>query len=155
MEAVRPATTGDLDRLSELLNEFDEATQGRRGGLIRRTTDRGRLPVSGDDAGEYLFRADRSAWAGTLDGWVAGMALCRVEDGPDGLGGVIDACFVEEEARELGLGRLLLESSLAWFAAQGCSGVDGIAHPGDRVAKQFFEGAGFTARLLVMHRSLE
>jgi GNAT superfamily N-acetyltransferase len=78
-----------------------------------------------------------------------------VEDGPDGLGGVLDACFVEEEARELGLGHLLLKSSLEWFASQGCSGVDGIAHPGDREAKQFFEGAGFTARLLVMHRSLE
>jgi GNAT superfamily N-acetyltransferase len=55
----------------------------------------------------------------------------------------------------VGLGRLLLDTALVWFRAEGCTGVDGSALPGDRDAKQFFESAGFKARLLVMHLSLE
>ena len=69
--------------------------------------------------------------------------------------GVLDLCFVESGAREVGLGHLLVEHALAWFREQGCTGVDGSAHPGDRAAKNFFESAGFKARLLVMHRPLD
>jgi GNAT superfamily N-acetyltransferase len=92
---------------------------------------------------------------GTLDDWVAGAALCRVVADGAARRGVLDLCFVEEGAREVGLGHLLLEATLDWFRAQGCTGVDGTAHPGDRTAKNFFESAGFKARLLVMHRPLD
>ena len=69
--------------------------------------------------------------------------------------GVLDVCFVEPGAREGGLGQLLLEHALDWFRARRCTGVDGTALPGDRAAKQFYESAGFKARLLVMHLPLE
>ncbi len=154
IEAVRPAVTGDLDRLGELLAAFDDGVRLRRGGDKRRVEDGGRPPGAPDDVGEYLFRADRTALVGTLDGWVAGMALCRRSGDPGSARGALDACYVEPGAREVGLGHLLLEACLAWFAEQGCTGVDGVVHPGDRGAKQFFERAGFTARLLVMHRPL-
>ena len=68
---------------------------------------------------------------------------------------MLDACFVEEGARAVGLGRLLLDACLSWLAAQGCDGVDGPALPGDRAAKNFYEGAGFKARLLTMYRPLD
>ena len=90
---------------------------------------------------------------GTLDGVVTGFGLCHVEDrGPAGCRGVLDACYVEVGARGLGLGRLLLDTSVSWLEEQGCRGVDGIALPGDRGAKNFYESAGFKARLLTMHR---
>jgi GNAT superfamily N-acetyltransferase len=52
------------------------------------------------------------------------------------------------------VGRLLLDRSLAWFEEHGCDGVDGTALPGDRGAKNFYESAGFRARMLTMHRDL-
>ena len=67
---------------------------------------------------------------------------------------MLDACYVEPGARGVGLGRLLLDAAVAWLEAQGCPGVDGVALPGDRAAKSFYESAGFKARLLTMHRAL-
>ena len=69
-------------------------------------------------------------------------------------GGVLDACYVEPEARGVGMGRLLMEAAVAWLEEPGCAGVDGTALPGDRQAKNFFESAGFKARMLTMHRAL-
>jgi GNAT superfamily N-acetyltransferase len=54
----------------------------------------------------------------------------------------------------VGLGRLLLESSVSWLEQSGCRDMDGVALPGDREAKNFYEAAGFKARLLTMHRPL-
>jgi GNAT superfamily N-acetyltransferase len=68
---------------------------------------------------------------------------------------MLDACYVEPGARGVGLGRLLLDTTASWLAARGCRGVDGVALPGDREAKNFYESAGFKARLLTMHRELD
>jgi GNAT superfamily N-acetyltransferase len=92
---------------------------------------------------------------GTLDGSVTGCAACHVAVLADGARlGVIDACYVEPEARGVGLGHLLVATAMAWLEAQGCTGVDGVALPGDRAAKGFFESSGFKARLLTMHHAL-
>jgi GNAT superfamily N-acetyltransferase len=69
-----------------------------------------------------------------------------------GLRGILDACFVETGARGVGVGRLLLDAVLSWVEARGAHGMDGTALPGDRAAKNFYESAGFKARLLTMHR---
>ena len=157
MEHVRTATEGDAERLAELTAAFHDATLERRGGAHTRPGDVGghpleaaRLVVAG-----YVGTPGRHALVGTLDGWTAGAALCRVDDTADDRRGVLDVCFVEPGARGVGLGQLLLERSLEWFRAEECTGVDGRAFPGDREAKQFFESAGFKARLLVMYLPLE
>ena len=56
--------------------------------------------------------------------------------------GIIDACYVEPEARGVGVGRALIDSLVAWFTASGCRGVDVTALPGDRETKNFLEGLG-------------
>jgi len=86
---------------------------------------------------------------------VEGPGRSVLADGGAGRRGVLDLCFVESGAREVGLGHLLLDEALGWFRDAGCTGVDGTAYPGDRGAKNFFESAGFKARLLVMHRPLD
>jgi GNAT superfamily N-acetyltransferase len=92
---------------------------------------------------------------GTLDGVVTGVAVSHHDDrGGHGRLGTLDACYVEPGARGQGLGRLLLDAALAWLTGQGCHGVDGVALPGDRAGKNFYEGAGFKARMLTMHRPL-
>jgi len=157
MELVRTATADDLDRLVELVAEFADAQADRRGVDKARADDGGgRAPAPTADAvAPYLTDATRTAFVGALDGWVAGAALCRaVAVGPERRG-VLDLCFVEDGAREVGLGHLLVERAIDWFRDRGCTGVDGTAYPGDRAAKNFFESAGFKARLLVMHRPLD
>ena len=50
--------------------------------------------------------------------------------------------------------RPLVGAIVEFCAERGCVGVDALALPGHRAAKNFFETHGFTARSLVMHRTL-
>jgi GNAT superfamily N-acetyltransferase len=156
VEQVRTAAVGDVDRLVELTAAFHVSNGARRGAdLTRASDDAGHPPDAGRPAvAAYVSDPGRTALVGLLDEWTAGVALCRVDDSGAGRRGLLDVCFVEPAAREVGLGQLLLERSIEWFRAEGCVGVDGTAFPGDRDAKQFFESAGFKARLLVMHLPL-
>jgi GNAT superfamily N-acetyltransferase len=163
VEAVREATPGDAGRLVELTGELLGAVTSQRGGsfLVEPGLGTGR-ETTGDDEGA-LDRHLR-AWiedpgtvvlVGTVDEAVVGFALGRVEDrGGHGRQGLLDACYVEPMARGVGVGRLLLDTVVAWLEGQECLGVDGTALPGDREAKNFFEAAGFKARMLTMHRPL-
>ncbi len=67
---------------------------------------------------------------------------------------LIECCYVERAARDVGVGTELMEAAVAWSAAQGCTDVDALALPGDRTTKQRLEAAGFTARLLTLSRRL-
>jgi GNAT superfamily N-acetyltransferase len=157
MELVRAATPEDLDRLVELVGEFAATRADRRGAELVRDDDEGGRPPAptAEDVARYLADPTRTGLVGSLDGWVAGAALCRTVTAGDDRRGVLDLCFVEAGAREVGLGHLLAERAVGWFRDQGCTGVDGTAHPGDRSAKNFFESVGFKARLLVMHLPLD
>lgn len=157
MEQVRPASPADLDRLTELVADYAVDRAGKRGADLVWPTDGGvALPDPlGQPLSVYLDEPDHTALVGTLDDWVAAVALCRVAGGGGESRGVLDLCFVEPGAREVGLGHLLIEHALAWFTDRGCTGVDGTAFPGDRAAKSFLESAGFKARLLVMHRTID
>jgi GNAT superfamily N-acetyltransferase len=98
----------------------------------------------------------RLTLVGTIDQVVMGMALGRIETLRDGDRlGRLDGCYVDPGARSVGLGHLLIDSMMSWFEAERCIGADGIVLPGDRDGKNFFESAGFKARLLVMHRAIE
>ena len=157
MEQVRTAETGDLGRLIELVADYHTERTGRRGAdLVRPGDGLGALPPATEASlAPYVSDGERAALLGTLDDWVAAVALCRIDRGGGGRRGVLDVCFVEPGAREVGLGHLLLEHALDWFTVSGCEGVDGTALPGDREAKNFFESAGFKARRLVMHKPLD
>jgi hypothetical protein len=50
---------------------------------------------------------------------------------------------------------MVMSELIAWCRAHGCTGVDVMALPGHRAAKNFFEEAGFTARKLVMHHRFD
>ena len=61
---------------------------------------------------------------------------------------------VLDEARAVGVGEAMLDLVVAESRANGCTGIDAQALPGERETKNFFETFGFTARRLVVHRSL-
>ncbi|MGH9079597.1 MAG: GNAT family N-acetyltransferase [Acidimicrobiales bacterium] len=160
MEAVRAAAAEDEPRLRALAGEMLAGLLDQRGGRLLLASDptaRGGTGLADRVAGWVgsAGSAGRLVLVGTLEGAVTGFACGHVDD-PEGGGrrGVLDACYVEPAARGVGIGRLLVDSVVSWFEDRGVEGVDGIALPGDRQAKNFFESAGFKARMLTMHRSL-
>ncbi len=152
MEGARSATEADLPRVVELCRKARaEFGAQERGGALYVAREARPEPVE-----ESLARAvaDPSCpvTVGTIDGTVVGYAAGHVESLRDGTTlGVVDDLFVEEGARAVGVGEAMLGSLLSWFRERGCQGVDSVALPGARAAKNFFEESGFSARLIVMH----
>lgn len=155
MESVRAASEEDRNRLVELAEELVAAVTGQRGGalLVEPVLDDPASTALGEELGALLGRPDVLVLVGALDDVVVAFAVSTFDEDRRGVRrGRFGACFVEEAARGVGVGRLLLERSVRWLREQGCVGVDGTALPGDRGAKSFYESAGFKARMLTMHR---
>ena len=155
MEGVRPATAGDLDRCTELVAAArQEAVPARGGALLQAHGADAAMPAVGEEPGTTVRRWAADArtllLAGLFDEAVVGVAAGTAH----GVIGVIDCCYVEPAARRVGIGSALVEELVSWFAGRQCTGIDARALPGDRSTKQLLEGAGFSARLLVLHRRL-
>jgi GNAT superfamily N-acetyltransferase len=153
-EAVRVATRADLPRLVELARAVIAELSPMRGGDVWAARDARREPLEAALAFE-LDDPARHVVVGTIDDVVVGYGTAGVVDLPDGTRlGVVEDIFVEPDARAIGVGELMMGELVDWCRAQGCFGIDVIALPGHRAAKNFFEEAGFTARKIVMHHRL-
>lgn len=154
MEAARFAVADDLPAIVALAAELRAELTPMRGGAVWSQRE-ARL---GPDAAAFealLERDDACVVVGTIDDVVVGLGVCIVEQLHDGEDlGVIDELYVTPDARGVGVGEQVLAAVVAWCTERGCVGVDALALPGHRAAKNFFEGAGLTARAIVMHRSL-
>jgi GNAT superfamily N-acetyltransferase len=147
MEAARRAEPGDAERLAELASAAAAGVLSQRGGALYLDS---LTPVDVAD----LDRADVLVVAGTIDDVVVGYAAVRLRTAGAGVVGLLDALFVEEAAREVGVGEAMMDLVIGWCGANGCIGVDAVALPGDRATKNFFERFGLTARAIVVHRRL-
>jgi len=150
VDAVRRAGPGDLPRCAELLAEAaDEANSSRGGELAEGLSERRSTVEEWAETGILLV--------GEYEGTTVGLGAGTVADPVLGDGlrlGRIECCYVEADAREVGVGEALVDELLAWFTSQGCTDVDALALPGDRRTKQLYERSGFKARLLTLHRPL-
>jgi ribosomal protein S18 acetylase RimI-like enzyme len=154
IEAVRPASASDLERLSELSAIAVAEQAGARGGAIWSARE-ARPDPAGPSFAAVLGTPDHAVLCGTLDDVLVGYAVVGVEELRSGERlGVLDDIYVEPEAREVGLGEMLVEQAVAWCRERQCVGVDSLVRPGNRSSKNFFEMLGFTARAIVVHRSL-
>jgi GNAT superfamily N-acetyltransferase len=154
IEAARPATEADVPRLAELAGEAVAEQVGERGGAIWSQREARRRPAEAT-LREDLGDGSRLVLAGTIDDVVVGYAVVGTEPLQDGtLLGVLTDIYVEPEARAVGVGEVLIDEVLRWCTDRGCVGVDGLALPGNRATKNFFETFGFTARAIVVHRRL-
>lgn len=157
MEGVRQALPDDLARCAHLLREAAREALRLRGGAALLAGCDVPLDDLGALQGRLAARAgapDGIVCAGTLDDAVVGVGGGRaVLRGTERVG-VVDWCYVEPDARGVGVGEALLARLIDWFTSVGCVGVDAPALPGDRSTKQLYESAGLSARLLVLHRQL-
>lgn len=153
-EASRPATSDDLPRLAELAEMAIDELAPTRGGAVWAAREARARPVL-QSLVAHLEDPERLLLVGTFEQVVVGYGAAHTEDLRTGERlGVIDDLFVEEPARQVGVGEALMEDLLAWFRDRGCHGADALALPGNRETKNFFESFGFTARALVVHRRL-
>lgn len=93
---------------------------------------------------------------GTIDDVTVGFALATIDEMlPQARGeriGVIRLIYVEDPARAVGVAEAMLAAILEWFDGHGLKRFDAIVSPGHRLAKNFFESAGFKARRITMYR---
>lgn len=151
MELARPATDADRASCVQLLGEALAHAASMRGGpaLVGTATAEDLLDRwSGGDAPAGLF-------VGEYAGAVVGVLAVTTRGADGGQRGRIECCYVDREARGVGVGSALMEAAVEWCTTAGCGEVDALALPGDRATKQRLEASGFTARLLTLSRRLD
>ena len=93
---------------------------------------------------------------GEIDDVALGFCVARVESmHPQAEGrqiGSIRLIFVDQPAREVGVGEAMLEAVLTELRSCGVATFDAHVLPGHRLVKNFFEAGGFKARSIVMSR---
>ena len=153
MERARPAEPADLALAAQLLATALEGARTMRGGaalLGARTPD--------DLVARWTSRGPEAAlYVGEFHHAVVGLAAATTftRTGATDRSGRIECCFVESDARGVGVGSALMEAMVGWCGARGCRDIDALALPGDRSSKQRLEAAGFVARLLTLNRRLD
>jgi ribosomal protein S18 acetylase RimI-like enzyme len=155
VEASRPASADDIPRVVELAREMRAELAAMRGGAL--WLERDAVPEPLDEAyGALVGRDDAALVVGTIDDVVVGFGALVVETLRSGARlGVITDLFVEEAAREVGVGETVVDALVEYCRMRRCIGIDATALPGHRAAKNFFEGHGFTARALTMHHRID
>jgi ribosomal protein S18 acetylase RimI-like enzyme len=150
---VRDATRDDITDLAALYERLEDEMTALRPAW--RLVDA--LPAPADDA--IAARIDDPAWASyvaDLDGVPVGFLFSRDEEllpQADGQRmGSIRLIYTDVDAREVGVGEALIGRFLEDARARGVTLFDAHVSPGHRLAKNFFEANGFTARSIVMHR---
>lgn len=99
-----------------------------------------------EDVEVILSGADAAALIAELDGEPVGYITGHVEEDARRVlprKGVVQDWFVEERARGLGAGKLLLETLEESFAESGCVVIESTTFPFNRQAREAHERAGF------------
>jgi len=109
------------------------------------------------DASFHLLLGDPEALVvmGEVDGYPFGFTVARIEEIlPQAAGeriGSIRLIYVEPEAREIALGEKMRDYAMELLRRRGITRFDAHVLPGHRLAKNFFEAGGFSARAIIMH----
>ena len=127
------------------------------GGAVVPTFDIADVATSGAAFGATLGYRVGPQWVvmGEIDGYPFGFAVALIEGIlPQAAGekiGSIRLIYVEPEAREISLGEEMRDYLIEELRRRGISRFDAHVLPGHRLAKNFFEAGGFSARAIIMH----
>lgn len=149
---ARPATSEDLDVLESLYRGLEKEM----------TALHGMWPLAdglAEPVRESLEKAMSAAGSlvviGEIEGYPFGFLVARIEELLPRAGGEkvgsIRLVFVDPEAREVGVGEIMRDLALDLFREKGLTRFDAHVLPGHRLAKNFFEAGGFSARSIIMH----
>jgi len=148
IEAVRRATDADRDALAGLEADARLTMAHERGGPERLAE------VAEAGATGWAARIADPDWfvlIATIDDIPLGYVSAELRD--DSV--VVEAIWVEPDARELGLGEALLTSVLEAARSRGARTAEAVALPGDRSTKNLFERFGMKARALIVGKRLD
>ena len=105
----------------------------------------------------HLDEDDSLIVIGSIDDVPLGFMWMRSEpllpQADDARVGSVRLVFVEVEARGVGVGEAMIAMVMDDFRARGITMFDSHVSPGHRLAKNFFESHGYSARRIVMHHS--
>ncbi len=151
--STRHATADDRDVLVGLYREMEAEQVALK--PVWRLADA--LPEPAEVAIKEAIGDDATlVVVGSIDGVPFGFAIAGSErllpqaDGEEI--GVVRYLFTDHEAREVGVAEAMAQLVLTELRARGHRRFDVRVLPGHRLAKNFFEANGFSARLIVMHR---
>jgi N-acetylglutamate synthase-like GNAT family acetyltransferase len=152
MITARLATTDDIPVLVELYRELEKEMLD----LHAMWPLADGLPEPVEEAFESELADDDSlVILGSVSGYPFGFLLARVESilpqAEGELIGSIRIVFVELEARQVSVGEVMRDLAMQKLRERGISKFDAHVLPGHRLAKNFFEAGGFSARSIVMH----
>lgn len=154
--AARPAGPEDLGELVRLYRLLEAEMEELRG--LWKEADGLPEPIEGALAAA-VQDPDVLVYVGTADGVPFGFILGHGRDLlPQATGeriATIKLVFTEEPARGVGVGEVMRDTVMAEFRSQGYRLFDAHVLPGHRLAKNFFEAGGFSARFIIMHHGDE
>ncbi|NND03881.1 MAG: GNAT family N-acetyltransferase [Acidimicrobiia bacterium] len=151
---ARPASEADLPELIRLYYLL-EAEQAELKSLWP-VADGLAEPIAASFK-EILDDPDSAIIVGLIDDVPLGFIWMRLEEllpQADGAQvGSVRLVFVQIEARGVGVGEAMIMTIMDDFRSRGVRLFDSHVSPGHRLAKNFFESNGFSARRIVMHHS--
>ena len=110
------------------------------------------LPLA-ESFAHHIAAVDSELLVGSVDSVPFGMLLAESRDSLPHVEGRVCSLrivYTELEAREVGVAEAMLEEVMARCRALGVRWFDADVLPGHRLAKNFFEAAGFSARHIIM-----
>jgi GNAT superfamily N-acetyltransferase len=143
---IRRATVADAPAIAALERAARAAAAEARGGPEHLAEH----PAVRDWHELLAHPGDIVVFVATLDDVVFGYLAVRTASARH----VITDVFVDDGARELGLGDGLVAAAIDHARSRGAQAIESSALPGDRQTKNLFERAGLTARKIIVARRL-
>ena len=150
---ARPAGDGDVQDLAQLLAEAGAEMSSQRGGAALLASHE-RASSAVDAVLSALNDVDTMVWCGVWEAAVVGYSIARISHEADTAIVTITDLYTTPEARDVGIGEVLLETAIAWAIDIDAVAIDAHALPGARESKNLFERLGLTARLITVRRDL-
>jgi ribosomal protein S18 acetylase RimI-like enzyme len=150
--SARPATTDDIPVLLELYRRLEDEMTALH--PMWPLADGLAEPVE-KSLEEAIGDPDQHVLVGQVGEVPFGFLCARSEallpQGLDEKVGSIRLIFTDEEAREVGVAEAMRDEAMELFRREGITKFDAHVLPGHRLAKNFFEAGGFSARSIIMH----